>query len=350
LGKKVHAGRSRNDQVLVTTRLHLRDALIKLLQRLHRSILILHAKHQEIGQVEFPGYTHMQPAMPSSLGMWLHSQMEGLLELIREGLSLYSLVNINPLGVSAGFGSNIPLDKAYTSEQLGFARFHRSPIDGNNSRGRYESRLMHYCVTVADILEKAACDLMMYTMKEFAFLKLPDSMVTGSSIMPQKKNYDIAELLRGRGAKVRSAAAEIDLIKMKLTSSYNRDFQYVKEPSLRGLEEINFMLDMYDLIMTHLEVNEENCSKALPDDIYSTYYANTLSLNKVPYRTAYKQVAQEVADGSFDSTEHKEEFKKVQVEMEAYVKECLNELKGLAQKVEKWSADLAEKFRGLLGG
>jgi argininosuccinate lyase len=155
LGKKVHAGRSRNDQVLVTTRLHLRDALIKLLQRLHRSILILHAKHQEIGQVEFPGYTHMQPAMPSSLGMWLHSQMEGLLELIREGLSLYSssehqsFRSVGWLRFQHSTGQSLHIRAA------GFARFHRSPIDGNNSRGRYESRLMHYCVTVADILEKA---------------------------------------------------------------------------------------------------------------------------------------------------------------------------------------------------
>jgi len=283
-----------------------------------------------------PGYTHLQPAMPSSVGMWLHSMIEASITLIREGLHLLDVINANPLGASAGFGSNIPLDREYTAQLLGFSRVQRSPIDCNNSRGLFEQRVLSFSCSIVAMFEKLGWDMVLYTTREFGFFKLPNEMTTGSSIMPQKRNSDIAELLRSRGGKVRAARSELDYIITKLPSSYSRDLQYTKEPVQRADFELNAMFRMANLIIERFTVNAARLKECLYSDMYSTYEANRLSMNGEPYRSAYKKVAAHVLSGEYDKTEFVADFKTVQDQTNKYVEEARLELLTLTKEIETW--------------
>ena len=332
IGLKIHAGRSRNDQILVTTRLYLRNMLLEWIGALIHIIHVFFTRYDEVKNIGMPGYTHMQPAMPSSVGMWLHAFIEGLLELIQEGLMLYEIVNKNPLGASAGFGSNLNLNRELTTSLLGFLKVQRSPIDCNNSRGRYELKIVQFGAAAASLFEKFACDVMLYTTREYGFFKLADGLTTGSSIMPQKKNYDIAELLRGRASKIRSAASEIEWIIAKLTSSYNRDFQYTKEPVIRADHEFRDIIDMVDIIISNLQVNQERLNEVMYPDLYATYEANRLAESGVPYRKAYREVARKVLGDGYEAIINKNDFAVVEQQTQKYVEDAGKELTELEEK------------------
>jgi len=241
-GEKIHTGRSRNDQVATAMRLWMRGEAVGWLGLLADFISVALERIERDGAIEMPGYTHMQPAMPSSVGQWLHAHVEAALEQMRATLDLLDRLDLCPLGTGAGFGVPLPLDRDYTARLLGFSRIQRSPIDVQNSRGRMERYFVRVAADIAAMLEKLACDLLLFSTAEFGFFSLPESLTTGSSIMPQKQNPDVLELMRAKAARLRSREFELDCVAGKLPSSYHRDLQLTKEPALRAADEIKQLL------------------------------------------------------------------------------------------------------------
>lgn len=299
-GKKIHTGRSRNDQVLVAIRLYMRKKVEDLQIELKSLIELFISRYEEIGKTPMPGFTHMQSAMPSSVGMWLHAWAEALYDLLIEGGRVIERININPLGSAAGFGSGLPLDRKYTAEILNFKSYQRSFISCQNSRGAYEERVIFWCKEIACLLEKFASDVVLYCSSEIGFIKLPVELTTGSSIMPQKRNPDIAELLRASSAVVVSALTEISYLRAKLTSNYHRDFQLSKEPLIRGIKKTEDMISAAKLIVAGMTPVVENLNNAMSAELYATYEAYRLVKEGKSFRDAYVEAAASSKNNSID--------------------------------------------------
>lgn len=346
-GQRIHTGRSRNDQVLLAVRLFLRSTVVEQLDTIVGFATELSSRWEEWKDVSMPGYTHLQPAMPASVGMWIHAFYEGTLEIIRDGLHLLEVLNANPLGSAAGFGVSLPQDRAYVAKLLGFDRVQRSYIDANNSRGRYEQRYLRWIIDLGALLEKFACDVMLFSMEEFRFFSLPVELTTGSSIMPQKRNPDLVELLRGRSAKLRGVEQELAWTTGKLPSSYHRDFQYTKEPVIRGKKEANDILTMALLTLRGLTINKDRLEKALYPELYATYDAYLEVTSGLPFREAYKKTAGRVKDGLLDIPKLRKEFDVIQMRMKGYMREARDEAVELGKSVGQWKGRL-EKLPGEL--
>ncbi|MCC6953954.1 MAG: argininosuccinate lyase [Deltaproteobacteria bacterium] len=339
-GRRIHTARSRNDQIVLATRLHLRRQVALVLDALLGIAEALSARFKDSGSIDMPGYTHMQPAMPSSVGMWLHSVQEVVLELVDEGLHLTSIIDRQPLGSGAGFGTSLPIDREKTAKLLEFSEVQRSFIDVNNSRGRYELKFLRWCVDIASAFEKLACDVMLFATREFGFISLPNDLTTGSSIMPQKRNPDVVELLRGRAARVRGACDELAWVTAKLTSSYHRDLQYTKEPFLRGAAETAAVLRMARLIIEGLRFDRDRLSRSMHPELYATYEANRLVAKGVPFRDAYRETAKLVESGKLDVASLKKDFELARKETESGMALATARLEGLSPKVAEYVAKL----------
>jgi argininosuccinate lyase len=301
-GAKIHTGRSRNDQVATAMRLFMRHHALDWLGLLDEFIEAVAARMHRDGQLVMPGYSHLQPAMPSSVGQWLHAIAEAGLEQMRAAQDLLGRLDTCPLGTGAGFGVPLPLDRAYTAELLGFSRMQRSPLDVQNSRGRLEKYSVRVAVDIAAILEKMSCDLVLFMTAEFGFLELPESMTTGSSIMPQKKNPDVLELLRGRGARLRARLLELEWVTSKLPSGYHRDLQLTKEPTIRVALELADLLQVATRVATEFTINAERLTAAMRPELYATHAALELAQQGVTFREAYRRVAAEIRAGRFDDS------------------------------------------------
>ncbi|MCL4131024.1 UNVERIFIED_CONTAM: hypothetical protein GTU68_027009 [Idotea baltica] len=325
IGKKIHTGRSRNDQVLLAIRLYLRENISNVLTLLVDFNTSLLNKITELGDVPLPGYTHMQKAMPSSLGMWLHSFAEWALELINEGTLLLDSINTSPLGAASGFGVPLNLDREYVAKLLGFKGSQRSVIHVQNSRGRYELKALRYLEDCFHLIEKFSIDFILYNTQEFGFLNLPKSLTTGSSIMPQKHNPDILELLRGNAAKVRGSANELQWVIAKLPSNYHRDFQYSKEPVVRAFNSTLQSLPMLITVTDSLTVNEEKLKNSMTDDLYATYDTYMRVRNGTPFREAYKETANLISEDKLDVSQLKKDFKIIEEKAKLEIKECREE-------------------------
>ena len=312
-GKRIHAARSRNDQVCLAARLYMRAEVSRLISELFSCLDALNSRFAELKDIPMPGYTHLQPAMPSSVGMWLHAYYEGFLDLASDGLALLDSLNVCPLGSGAGFGTNLPIDRQQVSDLLGFKGIQRSVIDVNNSRGRFEEKVLHWCVMLGSLLEKWASDLMLFVTQEFGFISLPAELTTGSSIMPQKRNPDLVELLRARPSRIRGALQELMSITAKLPSSYHRDLQYTKAPLVRGIEELAACLEMFSLSISGISVNKQRLEDAMYPELYATYYANNLVSKGISFRDAYRETADKIKSGALsDVSELKKEFAVIQ--------------------------------------
>ncbi len=318
-GKKIHTGRSRNDQVITAVRLYLRNlilewsgALLCVAERFSQKII-------DKGDIPMPGYTHLQPAMPATIGMWLHAFLEGVLELTRDGLSLYTAVNRNPLGASAGFGSSLPLDREYGATLLGFDCAQRSFIDIQNSRGRYEEKVLFWAVQVGSIFEKFAWDVELYCTKEFGFFTLPDSLTTGSSIMPQKKNPDIVELLRGRCGLIRGFLSQLQWVTGKLPSNYHRDLQLTKGPLFSAVKEVENIFTSVNLIVDGLQIDEKRLDASMHDELFATYAAYRKVKEGKPFRDAYKETALEATSGKITRKGYESEMGAIKAEVALYI-------------------------------
>jgi argininosuccinate lyase len=294
-GGRVHLGRSRNDQVLVALRLYLKDAVAALAEQASDVVAALAELADTQGEIPLPGYTHMQPAMPSSVRLWAEGFAAELRD-DRDGL-LRTLARIdqNPLGSAAGYGvPNLPLDRDATRAELGFARNHEPVTAVQLSRGKAEASVIFELALLCGDVARLAADLLLFYTAEFAYVTLPVEMTTGSSIMPQKRNPDVFELLRGASATLQGALVETLGITAKLTSGYHRDLQRLKAPLFRSIDLADAVLAITAHALRGVKFRPENIH--LGDELYAAARANQLVLDEgVPFREAYRRVAAELA-------------------------------------------------------
>jgi argininosuccinate lyase len=300
LGKKIHSGRSRNDQVLVDLKLFLRDEVRQIREEmltLFRTLQTLSEKHKE---VLLPGYTHAQIAMPSSFGMWFGAYAEALVDDMQMLHAAYRVVNRNPLGSGAGYGGSFPLDRDQTTKTLGFDSPVINSVAAQMGRGKTEKCVASAIGSIALTLNKFAADCCMYMCPNLGFIHFPDSLTTGSSIMPHKKNPDVWEVMRGKCNQIMSCESEVSMICGNMPHGYHRDFQLLKEVLFPNLERMHDCLQMADYMLQHIEVN----TKILDNPLYSTMFTvedvNRRTLAGTPFREAYKQVGIEVNEGRWN--------------------------------------------------
>ncbi|MDK2860607.1 MAG: argininosuccinate lyase [Sphaerochaeta sp.] len=290
VGKKIHTGRSRNDQVQTALRIWMREFTIKLCKAtgdLCETLLSFAEKHAE---VPMPGRTHMQIAMPSSIGLWAASYAEELYDEAQHLMHLSWLFDQSPLGSAASYGVPLPLDRQFTGEQMGFTRVQNNVLYANNSRGKFEAMLLDGCDYIALTLSKLAQDLILFTLPEFGYFSLPKELCTGSSIMPQKKNPDGLELARSRSSVVSSCAARVKSIIRSLPSGYNRDFQDTKEPLLTGTKATWQLVQIFQRMIEGLQVNEEALIAGCTPELYATDVVLQGVLDGKNFRDTYKDV------------------------------------------------------------
>jgi len=293
LGEKIHTGRSRNDQVLAALRLYYREELARCKQLMGDLVHSLEQFAARYGEVELPGYTHTRKAMPSSVGLWAGSFVESMDDNARLIDVAVELINQSPLGTGAGYGVPLELDREYTAELLGFDRIQENPICSQNSRGKFEATILHALTQVMLDLNKLATDLIVFSLPELGYFELPEELCTGSSIMPQKRNPDVLELVRARYHQVVALEFQVKNTIANLPSGYNRDLQLTKGPTMRGLEVTQATLAVTTVVFDRLGVNTERCRAGLTDEVYATERVYELVRKGVPFREAYRRVARE---------------------------------------------------------
>ena len=290
LGKRVHTCRSRNDQVAVDLRLYGKRRLLDVMDAAVRLAGVLAAFARHHRKVPMVGRTHLQPAMPSSVGLWAGAWAEGLLDDFALLMGVYDLNDQCPLGSAASYGVPVPIDRQLTSDLLGFSRPIPNVLQANQGRGKMESAILQALSQVMLTLSRLAEDLILFSMPEFGYFRLPAELTTGSSIMPQKRNPDVAELMRAKAAKVLGAAMVTAEIVRAMPSGYNRDLQETKEPFMRGFEATESSLKVLMPLMTRLEVDGKACRAAFRADVYATDRALELVAGGMPFRDAYRHV------------------------------------------------------------
>ena len=296
VGKKVHTGRSRNDQALTMIRLFSKEKLSEIKKSVEDLVVELEKQIRKSGKIKMPGYTHMQRAMPSSVGMWLGSYHDSL----QDGLILLEattkIIDQNPLGSAAGYGENtLGLDRKFTTKELNFKKVQENPMYCAMSRGKFENIVLQVVGSVMFDIGKIANDLLLFTTKEFDFFNLPDSFKTGSSIMPQKKNYDVLELIRGNISIFNGYQHQIENIIKNLFSGYNRDFQLTKEPYVKGIALACETIEVAILVVKNLEGKKKNLENACSSELYATDEALKLVKSGKSFREAYQEVKEKYA-------------------------------------------------------
>ncbi|MDE6078569.1 MAG: argininosuccinate lyase [Duncaniella sp.] len=299
IGKKIHSGRSRNDQVLVDLKLFMRDELRHLAQAMERLFTRLQTLSEQYKDVLMPGYTHLQVAMPSSFGLWFGAYAESLADDLRIVAAAYDTANQNPLGSAAGYGSSFPLDREMTTRLLGFATLHYNVVAAQMSRGKTERAVGMAISAVASTLAHLAMDVCMWMCQNFGFVSFPDELTTGSSIMPHKKNPDVFEIMRGKCNRLQSVPNEIALLTANLPLGYNRDLQLLKDITFPATTTLIECLDMADFMLQHIRVNPDIISDPRYDYLFTVEEVNRLVLAGMPFREAYKKVGLEVQNGTY---------------------------------------------------
>lgn len=298
-GKRVHTARSRNDQVLVDLKMYLRAEvkdLVILLEELFETLLLGSEQYKE---VLIPGYTHLQAAMPSSFGLWFSAYAESLADDLRLLLASYGIINQNPLGSGAGYGSSLPINRTLTTELLGFDSLHVNVINAQLSRGKTELSLAFATAGIAHTLGKLAMDVCLYNSQNFGFLSFPDALTTGSSIMPHKKNPDVFELMRAKSNRLMALPNEIMLMTSNLPSGYHRDFQLLKEILFPALEQLKDSLSLCSYMLQRVQINRDAIKDNKYQYIYSVEEVNKRVMQGVPFRQAYKEVGGAISDGTY---------------------------------------------------
>ncbi len=289
-GRKIHTGRSRNDQILVATRLWLKDRLARVaaLSREVAQVALDRAAAEQA--LPLPGYTHIQRAVVSSAGMWWAGWAEAFVDNALRAADTLRLVDTNPLGTAAGYGVNLPLDREHTTAELGFARMQVSPIYAQLSRGKFELAALEALGGATLDLRRIAWDLSLFTSGEFAFVALPAQYTTGSSIMPNKRNPDVIELMRATHASVAAARTEIEQL-LSLPSGYHRDLQSSKGAIVHGFARGLAALELLPALLANLEWREDGLRAAIDSGMYATDVAVEAAVAGVPFREAYKAAA-----------------------------------------------------------
>jgi argininosuccinate lyase len=303
-GKKIHSGRSRNDQALLDLKLFARAEIAKTVGKIDRLFQVLVSQSNRHKEVLMPGYTHLQVAMPSSFGLWFGAYAESLVDDLQLLLSAYKITNRNPLGSAAGYGSSFPLNRTMTTELLGFESLNYNVVYAQMGRGKMERVVTTALASVAATLSKLAFDACLYSSQNFGFIKLPDAFTTGSSIMPHKKNPDVFELTRAKCNKIQAIPQQITLIVNNLPSGYFRDLQITKECFVPAFEELNDCLDMVTLMVDKVTINDKILEDKRYDLMFSVETVNELVQNGMPFRDAYRKIGLDIQAGNY--TPHKE--------------------------------------------
>lgn len=299
VGKKIHSGRSRNDQVLVDLKLYARSEIRTIAEAANSLFNELQKQSEKYKNVLIPGYTHMQVAMPSSFGLWFGAYAESLADDMQLLLAAYRVTNRNPLGSAAGYGSSFPLDRQMTTDLLGFDSMDYNVVYAQMGRGKTERNIAFAMAGIASTLSKLAFDACLFNSQNFGFVKLPAECTTGSSIMPHKKNPDVFELIRAKSNKLQSLPVQITMMMNNLPSGYSRDFQLIKEVFMPAFEELIDCLQMTEYIIARTEVNEHIIDDPRYDAMFSVEEVNRRVLSGTSFRDAYKQVGLEIEAGNF---------------------------------------------------
>jgi len=294
LGKKIHTCRSRNDQVVAAMKLYEKDEILKIFKLMNN--LVNSLKKLSKKNTVMPGYTHMQKAMPSSVKLWAESFVESLEDDLKLLDNALDIIDKNPLGTAAGYGLPIKVDKEITKQELKFKENFKNPIYVQNSRGKHEAIILNALVNVMFSLNKLATDIILFSTHEFGYFSLPKEFTTGSSIMPQKRNPDVLELVRAKYSTVLSYEFQVKNIISNLISGYHRDFQLTKEPLIKGIETTKECLEIMDLVISKLKINKENCKKAMTKELYATEEVYKLVMKGKSFREAYKEVKKKISN------------------------------------------------------
>ena len=302
VGKKIHSGRSRNDQVLVDLKLFFRDELCRITEAVKKLFDRLIALSDEHKDKLMPGYTHLQVAMPSSFGLWFGAYAETLTDDMQLVTAAYNITNRNPLGSAAGYGSSFPLDREETTRLLGFASPHYNVVAAQMSRGKTERAVASAIAAVASTLGHFAMDVCMWMCNNFGFVSFPDELTTGSSIMPHKKNPDVFEIMRGKCNRLQAIPNELALLTANLPLGYNRDLQLMKDILFPATTELVECLDMAEFMLRHIRVKDNILDDQRYDYIFTVEDVNRRVLSGVPFRDAYRQIGEAVQRGEYRPT------------------------------------------------
>lgn len=290
-GKKIHTGRSRNDQILTALRLYYKDEIRTIIKETQSFVQVFQLFKEKYGKIKLPGYTHMQKAMPSSINLWTDAFIESMKDNILLLGSILKLIDQSPLGTGAGYGVSIKINRKMIANLLGFKKVQKNPIYVQNSRGKFESSILHGLSQIMFDLNKLASDILLFNMAEFGFFNLPDEICTGSSIMPHKKNPDALELVRAKYHQIVAYEFEIKNIIGNLISGYNRDLQLTKKPVIDSFDITINSLQIMKIILEKISVNKEKCNIAMTKELYSNEKTCKMVEKGMAFRDAYNQVA-----------------------------------------------------------
>lgn len=305
-GKKIHTARSRNDQILVAMQLYFKKNLQEIQGKTRKLIDVLLDLAGEHREKVLPGYTHLQVAMPSSFGLWFSAYAELLIDdlyLLDAGIKI---VDQNPLGSAAGYGSSFPIDREFTTKELGFTSLKYNVVAAQMSRGKCERTVTANIGAVANTLSRFAMDICLYTSQNFNFISFPDELTTGSSIMPHKKNPDVFELIRGKCNKIQAIANEMVLITNNLPSGYHRDLQLIKENSIYAVEGIKEILDIFIHSIALINVKEVDLKEEKYKYLFTVDSINELVMQGESFRNAYKEIGGQVQNNTYQSSNPKQ--------------------------------------------
>lgn len=299
-GKKIHTGRSRNDQVLLAIKLYLRSEvcqIVELMKSLFETLINLAQQHQK---KLMPGYTHFQIGMPSSFGLWFSAFAESLSEDLELLATAHSVVSKNPLGSGAGYGSSFPLDRDFTTTELGLKQMNVNAIYAQMTRGKSEKIVAMAMASVAATIGKLANDICLFINQNFGFVSFPSELTTGSSIMPHKKNPDVFELIRGKSSRIQSLPNELTLLLNNLMTGYNRDYQLTKEALFPAIQDLKNALKILNFMLPHIEVSDDILHDKKYDYLFSVEKINELMLSGSSFRDAYREVGISIENGTYD--------------------------------------------------
>jgi argininosuccinate lyase len=300
IGKKIHSGRSRNDQVLVDIKLYLRHEIVEVVHAVKSLFLLLISLSEKHKAYLLPGYTHFQLAMPSSFGLWFGAYAESLVDDLHTVRGAYKVVNKNPLGSAAGYGSSFPLNRTMTTELLGFEDLHYNVVYAQMGRGKTERIVASAFSNIAATLSKLSMDACLFLNQNFGFISFPDELTTGSSIMPHKKNPDVFELVRARCNQFMALPNDIALVTTNLPSGYHRDMQLLKEMLFPAIQNLKHCIEMVYLMLSNISVKENILADDKYKFLFSVEEVNKLVLAGMPFRDAYKKVGADIEQGNYN--------------------------------------------------
>jgi argininosuccinate lyase len=298
-GKKIHSARSRNDQVLVDVKLFLRNELEQLVNSTQPFFELLQSQSEKYKDHLLPGYTHLQLAMPSSFGLWFGAYAESLVDDLITLKAAYDVVNKNPLGSAAGYGSSFPINRTLTTQLLGFADLNHNVVYAQMGRGKAERIVAQALANIADTLAKLSMDACLYLNQNFDFINFPTELTTGSSIMPHKKNPDVFELIRSHCNRIKALPNEIMLMTTNLPSGYHRDLQLLKEHLFPAFKTLKDCIEMAGLMLSNIEIRKDIVKDEKYKYLFSVEEVNKLVLQGIPFRDAYKQIGLAIDSGKF---------------------------------------------------